>query len=388
MSDEPPPVAASAGPLGLRIAQAEVLHVRKALEHPAGPAGASNRWRESTFLKLTADDGTVGWGETYCVAGTPARLRQIAEGLVGTPINAIGGWPAPFGLDEAGDSFALGAIDIARHDLVGRILGVPAHELLGPKRRSEVQVYASGFLYRQGSEPAGHWLDEAHELVDTGFRSIKVRMGGLDVDEELDRLTAIRDLVPAGTTLMVDAWGAYAPATAMRVGDRLYDLGVAWFEEPCPPGADCAGYEALTAAMRVPVAGGEAARSRTALMSLLQRRAVDVIQPDAAICGGMTNVMFTAELAALHGLSCVPHTWNGGVMAAATMQVLAAMPLTGRITDDVGPWLEYDTTENAFLRGALVDPPRLVDGAFAIPDGPGLGVEIDEAFLRAHIVDC
>ena len=123
MSDEPPPTGSSRSPLGVKIADAEVLHVRKALEHPAGPAGASNRWRESTFLKLTADDGTVGWGETYSVAGTPARLRLVAETLVGTPLNALGGWPPPFGLDEVGDSFVLGAIDIARHDLVGRLLG-------------------------------------------------------------------------------------------------------------------------------------------------------------------------------------------------------------------------------------------------------------------------
>lgn len=387
MSDEPPPIATPASPLGVKIADAEVLHVRKSIMHAAGPAGASNRWRESTFLKLTADDGTVGWGETYSVAGAPARLRQVADGLIGTQLNTLGGWPPPFGLDEVGDSFVLGAIDIARHDLVGRILGVPAHELLGPRRRTTVQVYASGFLYRQGSEPADHWLDEAQQLVDDGYRSIKVRMGGLDVDEELDRLAAIRELVPADTTLMVDAWGSYTPATAMRVGDRLYDLGVVWFEEPCPPGPDCAGYEALVTSMRIAIAGGEAARTRSALASLLRRRAVDVIQPDAAICGGMTNVMFAAELAAMHGLSCVPHTWNGGVMAAATMHVLAAMPLTGRIADSMGPWLEYDTTENAFLRGALVDPPRLVDGRFSIPDGPGLGVEIDEAFLRAHLVD-
>ncbi|MDW3216775.1 MAG: mandelate racemase/muconate lactonizing enzyme family protein [Ilumatobacteraceae bacterium] len=387
MSDEPPPATAPTGPLGVEIVDAEVLHVRKALEHPAGPAGASNAWRESTFLKLTTDDGTVGWGETYSVAGTPARLRQVAETLIGTPLAAIGGWPPPFGLDEVGDSFVLGAIDIARHDLIGSILGVPAHALLGPQRRTTVQAYASGFLYRQGSDPAGHWLDEAQQLVDAGYRSIKVRIGGLDVDEELDRLTAIRELVPTGTTLMVDAWGAYTPATAMRVGDRLYDLGVVWFEEPCPPGPDCAGYEGLVTSMRVPIAGGEAARTRSALLSLLQRRAVDVIQPDAAICGGMTNVMFAAELAVLHGLSCVPHTWNGGVMAAATMHVLAAMPLTGRIADGTGPWLEYDTTENAFLRGALVDPPHLIDGSFPIPDGPGLGVEVDEAFLRAHLVD-
>jgi D-galactarolactone cycloisomerase len=387
MSDDDPPEPAAKRVLGVTISAADVLHVRKEIVHPAGPAGATNRWRESLFVKLTADDGTVGWGETYASVGTREILEVMAAAAVGVELSSIGGWPPPYQYDEVGASFALGAMDIAWHDLVGKLLGVPVYELLGRRRRDRIDVYASGFLYRAVDQPAAHWMDEAAHLIESGYQAIKVRIGGLPVDEELDRLAAICDLVPDETTVMVDAWGAYTPSTALRVGHRLHDLGIAWFEEPISPGPECAGYEAITAAMPLPVAGGEAARTRAALHALLDRRAVDVIQPDAAICGGLRNVMFTAELAVLYGISCVPHTWNGGVMAAATMQVLAAMPLTGRVADDVGPWLEYDTTENAFIRGALCEPPTLVDGAFEVSNAPGLGCTVDEPFLRAHLVD-
>jgi D-galactarolactone cycloisomerase len=373
--------------LSIVIADAEVLHVRKSIAHASGPAGAFNRWRESLFVKLTASDGAVGWGETYALAGTRSILDQQARQLVGTSVNRIGGWPPPLDVDEVGGSLALGAVDIAVHDLVGHVLGVPAHELLGPKRRSAVPVYASGFLYRDGREPAAHWLDEAQCLDQDGYRAMKVRLGGLPVADEMARLDAIRQSLPSTTTLMVDAWGAYSPSTAIRVGHELHRLGIAWFEEPCAPGPEYAGYEHLTSAIAVPVAGGESARTRASLKRLLDRRAVDVIQPDVAICGGLRNALFVAELAALHGTSCVPHTWNGGVMAAATMHLLAVLPPTGRVADDVGPWLEYDTTDNAFIRGALCDPPELVDGCFAIPEAPGLGVTVDESFLRAHLVD-
>lgn len=392
MSDDAPAGSAPASALGVRIAAAEVLHVRKAIEHPAGPAGATNASRESLFVKLTADDGTEGWGETYALPGTRAILEAMATATVGADVASIGGWPPPIQYDEVGASFALGAIDIAWHDLVGKLLGVPASALLGRRRRDRVDVYASGFLYRAVDRSAAHgsaahWLDEAAQLIEDGYRSIKVRIGGLPVDEELDRLTAICELVPDDTNVMIDAWGAYTPSTALRVGQRLSELGIVWFEEPTPPGPDYAGYEALATAMPLPVAGGESIRTRAGMHSLLDRRAVDVIQPDAAICGGLRNVMFIAELAVLYGTSCVPHTWNGGVMAAATLQVLAAMPPTGRIADDVGPWLEYDTSENPFIRGALCEPPTLVDGAFEVPDTPGLGCLVDEPFLRAHLVD-
>lgn len=364
----------------MRIATVEVVHVRAALSTPAGPAGVFNHHRESLLLKLTGDDGTVGWGETYALPGTAEVLTRLAGTLVGARVDRA--WPRPPGLDEVGASLAIGAVDIAWHDLLGRRLGVPVHALLGGARRDRVPVYASGFLYRQGAAVEDVWPDEAAQALRQGFRRLKLRIGAGDPDRELAALASLRDGLPRDVMLMVDAWGAYPVTTALKVGRRLADLDVAWFEEPTHSSLD-----GLGGRLGVPVAGGEMGRTTEEFRYLLERGVLDIVQPDAAICGGLGAVAFVARLAALYGVACVPHTWNGAVMAAATLHVLAALPAATRTGDRGGaPPLEYDTSENPFMRDVLVNPPTIVDGHMAVPDGPGLGVEIDEAALRRFAV--
>jgi D-galactarolactone cycloisomerase len=360
----------------MRVATAEVIHVRAVLATPAGPAGVFNRHRESLLLKVTADDGTVGWGETYALPGTRQILTSLAEALVGAPLTRA--WPRPPGLDEVGASLAISAIDIAWHDLLGRWLGVPVHTLLGGARRTRVPVYASGFLYREGYGVEEVWPDEAQHALSQGFRALKLRIGAGDPATEMAALARLRDRLPADVRLMVDAWGAYSVPTALRVGRRLAELDVAWFEEPTRSSLD-----GLAGRVDLPVAGGEMGRCLEDFRYLLDRGVLDVIQPDVSICGGLGTIAFVAQLAALHGVACVPHTWNGAVMAAATLHVLAALPAVTRTGDtDGSPPLEYDTSENPFMREVLVDQPTIVDGYMAVPDTPGLGIELDEATLR------
>ncbi|MEV4136985.1 mandelate racemase/muconate lactonizing enzyme family protein [Dactylosporangium sp. NPDC049742] len=368
----------------MRVTAAEVLHVRAPLTVAAGPAGVFNRHRETLLLKLSTSDGTVGWGETYALPGTRDLLAMLAADLVGAPVTHA--WPRRPGLDEVGAALALSAVDIAWHDLLGRTLGVPVHTLLGGARRDRVPAYASGFLYQEGRHPADAWPDEAARLHERGFRAMKVRMGGYPPVEELALLEQLRATLPGDVMLMVDAWGAYSAPTAVRVGRRLADLGVAWFEEPTPLARP-----ELTAQLAVPVAGGEMGRTPSEFARLLDHRTFDVIQPDAAICGGLAAARFVGELAALHEIACVPHTWNGAVMAAATLHLAAVLPPAARTGDgtwpggDVsGPMLEYDTSENPFIRDILRVPPSLVDGCFAVPDSPGLGIEIDETTLSQY----
>lgn len=158
---------------------------------------------------------------------------------------------------------------------------------------------------------------------------------------------------------------------------ELEPLGVTWFEEPCAPRDSYAGYEWVAARARVPLAGGESLRTVSEFRDLLQRGVLRVVQPDAAICGGLSNVAFVARLASLDDVECVPHTWNGAVMAAATLQLLATMP---------GGMLELDTTENALMTGILRKPFTLHDGCVAVPDAPGLGIDVDEQALRRFTI--
>jgi D-galactarolactone cycloisomerase len=200
---------------------------------------------------------------------------------------------------------------------------------------------------------------------------------------ELRILEQLRRTLPPDVKLMVDVWGAYTPPMALEVGRELQRLGVYWYEEPLPQ-AGYIGYEALAAELDLPVAGGEMLQSRTAFKELLDRRAVDIVQPDISICGGVGECMFVAELARLHGVRCVPHTWNGAIMNIATLHVAAALPEASRLAGVDAPLLEFDSTDNPFMRAELCDPPPLRDGCFEVPSGPGLGVEVDETWLRQH----
>lgn len=368
------------------IASVEAIHVRKQLTIAAGPPGHFNHARESIFLKLTTQDGTVGWGETYVLPGVLETTNGLSHLLIGrNPLDILGSWCPPWAASVTIAS-ARSAIDLALHDLCGHILGTPAYVLLGGAKRSRVRVYASGLLYLEGMSPGERWIAEANELVARGFTAIKLRIGGFPASIEIPLLKRLRQSVPANVQLMVDAWGAYSPADALKVGRVLEENDYAWFEEPMAPEPDHGGYAELARDLSIPLAGGEMVADRGYLRRLLERRTFDVVQPDVCIMGGMREVLFAAELADLHGTTCVPHTWNGGVMNAATLHVLAAMPFHARQPESDAPLLEYDTTENPFMRDVLANPPELDGGYFAIPAAPGLGVTVDETRLRSFAV--
>lgn len=369
-----------------RIVKVEPIHVRKQLSLPAGPPGHYNEARESIFLKMTTDDSVVGWGETYALPGVVETIHTLAPLVIGrNPLDILGSWSPPWTAAVA-SSTARAAIDIALHDICGRILGIPVYALFGGARRRRVRVYASALLYQKGKGPGERWVDEANDLTARGYTAIKLRIGGYPAETEIPLFEQLRGAVPAHVDLLVDAWGAYSYPEALRVGRVLGDCGYGWFEEPMPPEPDHGGYRELARDLSIAVAGGEMIADRGQLKRLLERRAFDIVQPDVCIAGGMREVLLAADLADLHGVQCVPHTWNGGVMNAATMHVLAAMPFHSRQAARDWALLEYDTSENPFMRDVLADPPELADGHFAVPTGPGLGVTVDEERLRALAV--
>ncbi len=344
--------------------------------------------RQSIVIKLTTDAGLVGWGETYALAGVRAAIRDVlAPLLIGRDPLDRGqlhqqAWDATFG-----NGFAVGGIDIALHDLCGKALGVPVHQLFGGARRSHVPVYASGLCYFPDTDPATYWLDEACVLLSRGFsRGIKMRIGRFPPEHELPLIARVREALPPTVKLMVDAWGSYTPATALRVGRALHDLGLYWYEEPLPQ-AGYAGYPELCAALDIAVAGGEMLGSRADFKVAIDARAFDIVQPDICICGGIGEALFVADLARLAGIQCAPHSWNGAIMNAATLHLAALLPDPTRMPGFDVPMLEFDTTENPCMTDELAEPLSLREGCFEVPMSPGLGVEIDEERIRAAALD-
>ena len=367
----------------MKITSVETILLEHKLARPTGPASVLNEWRRTLLARITTDDGLVGWGETAPLAGTRETIdKAMAPLLLGRDPRAIGNswrtrWLAPFE-----NRLAIGAIDIALHDIVGQALGVPVHQLYGGARRARVPVYASGGGYFEGVHPAEIWPKETRDLVARGFRAIKLKIGRYDPRSELDALAAVKAALPADVKLMVDAWGSYPLSTALMVGRELERLGVTFYEEPLPQ-FGYRGYEQLAAQLDIAVAGGEMLLNRQAFKDLLDRRAVDIVQPDASLCGGIREVLFVAELAELYGVQCVPHSWSGAILNAASIHIASLLQEPTLMPGVATPMVEFDVTENPFASGLLRAPLPILDGCFEVPDAPGLGLDVNLDAIRA-----
>jgi D-galactarolactone cycloisomerase len=370
----------------MKITTVETIHLLHPLTRATGPASVLNETRECLLVKIGTDEGLYGWGEAVAFPGVrESILEGFAPRLIGRdPLEVQRTWRNPW-LAPYENGYAVGAVDVALHDLWGKALGVPVHQLYGGAWRKRVPGYASAGLYIEGVDPKDHWLDEALGLVERGFLAIKMRMGRYDPDYELPLVREVRKAVPAHVKLMVDAWGSYTLPTALRVGRELQDMGFYWYEEPLRQDGYRA-YEVLAAELDIAVAGGETLQTRGAFKEIFDRRAVDIVQPDVSICGGISDLLFVADLATLYGIQCLPHSFNSGVTAAASLQVAALLPEPTLMPGVDVPLMEYDTTENKFISDLLTEPLSFRDGLFDLPTKPGLGIEINEDFVRHYQV--
>jgi D-galactarolactone cycloisomerase len=171
------------------------------------------------------------------------------------------------------------------------------------------------------------------------------------------------------------------------MGLVLESLGFRWYEEPMQQRGGYVGYDRLTSSLNIAIAGGEGSLSRADALRLLNRNAVDVIQPDPVICGGVGDAIAIADMATLHGATTVPHASNNAVGIAASLQIIATLPDATRSPSVPDPLLEYGIDENPNRERLLTDPPVMEDGWLRVPDGPGLGIEIDEEYLRSAAIE-
>ena len=338
-----------------------------------------NADRGATLVKVTDRDGVAGWGETYPVPAGVAVIRAAGALLVGRD-------PADAAANQdlvrratLGNGFATSALSIALDDLRARQRGVSVATLYGGAVRTRVRAYASSEGYVEGRALADTWIEEAGRVITAGYLGFKLRIGRDPIPAELAAAADLRRAFPA-LDLMADGNGAYRTHDALRVGRALHDLGFGWLEEPLPTDG-YAGYEDLRTRLPLPLAGGESLQDRRSAREAIDRGAFDLVQPDVSICGGIGETIAIGGLARLAGVAIHPHACNGVIGLAASLQVLAALPDPTRLPDDA-PMLEVDFGPNPTRTDLLAEPLSFRDGWFTIPTGPGLGVEVDEAFVR------
>ncbi len=341
------------------------------------------------FVRVTGETGETGWGQvsTYNADITCEIFhRQVAPHALGTAVEDLEETLRV--INEREHKFpgsylrrATTGLDTAIFDLRGKIAGKPVVELLGGTA-GPVRAYASSM--KRDITPEQE-RDRFLRLRDEkGFDAFKWRVGaecGRDRDEWPGRTEAIVPLVARalgdGVDKLVDANSGFSPRRAIEVGRMLEAEGIGHFEEPCPYW-EFEQTREVADALSIDVTGGEQDCEMSAWKTMIDMRAVDVIQPDVMYMGGMVRTMQVAAMAAAAGLPCTPHAANLGLVTMCTMHLLRAIPNAGKYLElsiegpDYYPW-----QEGLFLG----DPYRVTAGRVEVTERPGWGIEIDPAWL-------
>jgi L-rhamnonate dehydratase len=348
------------------------------------------------LLKVTTDEGIAGWSDVEtaphvaaAAVNAPASGVEMFDGLRSLVVGED-----PFDVERLWDKVyrgtiyfgrrgvaiqALSGFDIACHDIMGKAIGRPIHKLLGGAYRDRVRAYAST-LFR----PTPDDMKRACETyLAQGFTAIKFGWGvfGEDRKRDVALVAAAREAVGPDVDLLIDAgWkvnrSAYDAIDLLR---RLEPFSIFWLEDFLHP--ECYdGYAAVKAAgARTRLAAGEQEATAWGFHDLIHRGRVDVVQPDLSRCGGISQVRKIIWEAERAGVDACPHAWMTDLLSAASLHVNACLPRS--------LFLEYNTSMSPMLRDIIANPIRMdADGMIPVPQGPGLGVEVDEAAVARYRV--
>ncbi|MBO9186912.1 mandelate racemase/muconate lactonizing enzyme family protein [Rhizobium sp. L80/93] len=370
----------------MKIADVNTHLLEYRLPVPFESASMRFHRRAHLLVEIVCDDGTIGWGECLGPARPNAAVvAAYTSRLIGAdPLETEKIWAVLYNaLRDQGQRglsiTALSGIDIALWDIKGKHFGVPISTLLGGRFRKSVRAYATGSFKRDGVDRIEDNANEMGTHAKAGFHAVKIKIG-FDVEEDLRVIRAVREAIGPHTRLMIDANHGYDVIEAVSLGKRAAEYGIDWFEEPVVP-EQLDAYRAVRAGQPIPVAGGETWHTRWGMQEPIESRAIDIIQPDLCGVGGFTEARRIADMAALHGVRVVPHVWGTAVHIAAALQFMASMIPNPVRVNPIEPILEFDRTDNPFRQAVITTPIEHVDGVVAIPDGPGLGIEIDRAAL-------
>lgn len=344
--------------------------------------------RQSTVVRLRLEDGTEGVGEAW---GIPAVnlaylpfLKGYLEGVnvldVEHVFSRILARHYHFGV-QGPLLGCISGIDMAAKDATGKMLSQPVHRLIGGKRCDAVHVYASGGYLTERSEEDLEPQIEA--IAAAGHRAVKIKIGVSPASDEARTATARRMLGP-DVDLMVDINANYTLDVARESIARLAPFRLGWVEEPLSP-QDFGGYEILQRWSPIPIATGEALYTAYDFKRLVERRAVDILQPDLSLCGGFWQGRAIALMTSLDHVRLSPHVWGTGIGLAAAVHFVAALPVYPN-ADNVPkpPLVEYDVGHNPLREDLIRNPLRARDGVIDVPDAPGLGIEIDWSAVERH----
>jgi len=360
----------------LRITAVRVHQLAARLREPFGWSLNWTQTRTATLVEVVTDAGLTGWGEGYCDA---SLLRQRADRLLGrSPFELEAIYEemrAPGGPQQRPGPCATPGLDIALWDLVGKALEMPVSALLGRQYRTHVMPYVTALYRKQRPDFCEALVEEARCWANLGYRALKMKTG-YSPELDLQAVAAVREAIGPEIALAIDSNCAYDAGTALRIGVRLEQLNLMWWEEPLVAD-DLAGYRHLRQALRIPLAAGETGSLDWLVLHYVQPRLIDILQPDLGNIG-LTGARLLTQLCHLNHIRLIPHNWGTALNTAATLQWVSTSPPLTPALNPPEPMLEFDQTEHPF-RDALVAQriaPDTPGGALAVPNGPGLGVSV------------
>jgi len=356
------------------IYERDALAVKGGAEHPM----------EVLLVIVETDSGLIGYGESVSYGGLYAVYAAVKKVLVpmlrGHEVDGISDlwdrmYKATFRLGRRGIMIsAMSGIDIALWDLLGKELGAPIYRLLGG-RAKRIKGYITGGYYREGKD-IRELVEEVKNYVKQGFKTVKIKVGGVELAEDLRRLRAIKEEFGDSLEIAVDANNVYSFNEALKAGREFEKLGVIFFEEPIMTDFPDLSAE-LARTLEIPIAGFETAYTLYEFRELISKRAVDIMQADAAWNGGITEMYRIGVMARAYGLPLIPHYSAGGVGFVASLHVALAMG---------SPMVEYHLRPNKLREGLAGDAIKYENGEFLPPAGPGLGIKPLEKVIEEYKV--
>ncbi|MBI2218430.1 MAG: mandelate racemase/muconate lactonizing enzyme family protein [Candidatus Rokubacteria bacterium] len=354
---------------------------------------------DSVIVKVETDAGIVGWGEAKAGVGSAAPgaglatiiTKDLAPLLIGQDPRDISRlWDVMYNMPREGYAVdrghvlpqlgrrglsisAIAGVDIALWDILGKSLGAPVWRLLGGRRATRMPAYASGGW----ADEAGIGEQLAGYVAKGGFRAVKMRVGVMDGEPHRSaaRVRAARKALGPDVRIAADAHGTWTVSEAKAFCRMVEELDVYWLEEPVTAD-DKTGLAEVRRSSAVPISTGESEFTRHDFREIAELRAADILQPDLAIAGGITEGLRIAAIASAFNLRLAPHLWSGAPAFAAGLALAS--------TQSSGFVLEYSLGANPLLHELVHETFPVAGGHVEIPDRPGLGITVDEDFVRRH----
>jgi len=346
------------------------------------PIGGIEPKVSKLLLEIRTDEGVTGTGEAK-PGGAKSFERGLAELLVGEdPLMIEHIWHKVFavthtrtgakrGWDRSGILAALAAIDIALWDLLGKVAGLPLYRVFGGFTNT-IPAYVTGGYYREG-KGIPELVEEVQGYIAQGFNAIKLKVGGVSIPEDSERLAAVREAIGNDIDIMLDANRAYDLKSAIEAANAFAQFGIRWFEEPLHWYDDVRPLRTLREKTNLTIASGEGESTRFGCREMIEQGLIDICQFDAHKNGGFTEWRKIAGMAAMYHVDMAPHHephLHG--------HLLASIP-NGLILESFA-----NPARDPYWPALYARAPQIVNSELTLLEEPGLGVEFDADFVRRH----